>query len=296
MTLHRTLRGKPWIGTGRGLEGQHISALLFEPGSGRLFAGCHADDGASWAELDAYADPSDDFWHEVHRLLIHSNDPDLMYLATGLGSYRTRDGGKSFDNVHHRGGRMGYPEFLFLDPTDHATILMGGSRLNPTEWFRDGIADSTILQSRDQADSWTEPNAGFPNPAIGAFEAMSLHLWYGGMMLVIGTATSEGRATDDNCRSWICLDDHVPPVSKEDHHLPFMSDEDRAAAMTERGHRDGLLSPAVNSPARHQSPSGRWRPTRTGCGSRRTGPAQTRCRTRPTGNWPGSYRSARRCG
>ena len=232
------------------------------------------DDGASWTELDAYADPSDDFWHEVHRLLIHPDDPDLMYLATDLGSYRTRDGGKSFDNVHHRGRRMGYPEFLFLDPTDHATIL----------------------QSRDQGDSWTEPNAGFPNPVIGAFEEMSLHLWYGGMMLVIGAATSEGRATDDNCRSWVCLEDHVPPVSKEDHHLPFMSDEDRAAAMAERGYRDGLLSPAVNSPARHPSPSGRWRPTRTGCGSRRTGPAQTRCRTRPTGNWPGSYRSARRCG
>ena len=29
--------------------------------------------------------------------------------------------------------------------------------------------------------------------------------------------------------------DDVPPLSKEDHHLPFMSDEDRAAAMAERG-------------------------------------------------------------
>jgi photosystem II stability/assembly factor-like uncharacterized protein len=193
------------------------------------------DDGVTWTELGGYASAEDKSWREVHRLMIHPHDPDLMYLATGEGLFRTRDGGLSFTNVHHRGERMGYPEFLFLDPSDHKTIWMGGSHLNPTEWFKDGIADSTILQSRDQGDSWTEPNAGFPNPVIGAFEAMSMHLWYGGMMIVIGTATGEIWATDDYCRSWVCLDDDVPPLSKEDHHLPFMSDEDRAAAMAARG-------------------------------------------------------------
>lgn len=347
VTLERKLRGKPWVETGRGLDGLHIAALLFEPSSGKLFAGCHGDgglwvsgngdgtewrqitaglnhdhfyslaarrngdtvtlfagaspaalyrsddlgenwsamaslnavpgsdtwtfippphhphvknivfhptdpatffalveqgallkttdDGATWTELDGYAGEDDKSWHEVHRLMIHPHDPDLMYLATGEGLFRTRDGGVTFDNVHHRGERMGYPEFLFLDPSDHKTIWMGGSHLNPTEWFKDGIADSTILQSRDQGDSWTEPNAGFPNPIIGSFEAMSMHLWYGGMMLVIGTATGEIWATDDYCRSWVCLDDDVPSLSKEDHHLPFMSDEDRAAAMAARG-------------------------------------------------------------
>ncbi len=348
VTLDRKLRGKPWVETARGLEGLHISALLAEPVSGKLFAGCHgdgglwvSDDGAgaewrrietggmehahvytlagrtrdgkvtlfagtsparlyrsadlgenwtelsglrdvpgsenwtfvppphhphvknivfhptdpatffvlveqgallkttdngrTWTELDGYVDEADKSWREVHRLMIHPHDPDLMYLATGEGLYRTRDGGAGFVNVHHRGERMGYPEFLFFDPSDHKTILMGGSRFNPTEWFRDGIADSTILRSGDQGDSWTEPNGGFPNPVIGAFEAMTMHLWYGGMMLVIGTATGEIWATDDYCRSWVCLDDDVPPLSKEDHHLPFMSDADRAAAMAERG-------------------------------------------------------------
>jgi hypothetical protein len=55
------------------------------------------------------------------------------------------------------------------------------------------------------------------------------------MMIVIGTATGEIWATDDYCRSWVCLDDDVPSLSKEDHHLPFMSDADRAAAMAARG-------------------------------------------------------------
>jgi photosystem II stability/assembly factor-like uncharacterized protein len=347
VTLDRKLRGKPWVETARGLKARHISSLLSEPVSGKLFAGCHGDgglwvsedgggadwrridaniahkhiyslsarnidgavtlfagtspaalyrsndlgeswmqvsslnavpgsdkwtfippphhphvknivfhptepqtffvlveqgallkttdDGATWTELDGYASETDKSWREVHRLMFHPHDPDLMYLATGEGLFRTRDGGDSFVNVHNRGERMGYPEFLFLDPSDHKTIWVGGSHLNPTEWFKDGIADSTILQSRDQGDNWTEPNGGFPNPVIVAFEAMTMHLWYGGMMLVIGTAIGEIWATDDYCRSWVCLDDDVPPLSKEDHHLPFMSDEDRAAAMAARG-------------------------------------------------------------
>jgi len=347
VTLDRQLRGKPWVETARALDHLHVGSLLYDGGSGKLFAGCHhggglwvsenggegewrqlgngidrphiyslssrvvedrvtlfagtspaalyrsddlgenwaevsalqdvpgadkwtfipppyhphvkgvvfhpadpdtyfvlveqgallktTDDGATFVELDAYAGPDDRHWKEVHRLLIHPTEPDLMYLATGEGLYRTRNGGESFQSVHHRGLRMGYPEFLYLDPADHKTVLMAGSRLNPTEWFKDGIADSTILRSIDQGDNWTEPNAGFPNPVIGAFEAMSMHLWYGGMMLVIGTATGELYATDDHCRSWVCLYDDAPAFSKEDHHLPFMSDEERAAAMADRG-------------------------------------------------------------
>lgn len=347
VTLDRQLRGKPWIETARSLEDLHVGSLLFDEGSGKLFAGCHhdgglwvcedgsardwrqiqngldrhhiyslasrvadgrttlfagtapaalytsydlgesweevkaiqdvpgsgdwtfippphfahvknvvfhpnepdtyfvlieqgallktIDDGSSFVEIDSYSNPNDRQWKEVHRLLIHPADPKLMYLATGEGLYRTRDGGESFMNVHHRGQRVGYPEFLYFDPSDHKSVFMAGSHLNPTEWFKDGIAESTILKSTDQGENWSEQNAGFPDPVIGAFEAMSMHLWYGGMMLVIGTATGELYATDDNCRSWVCLYDGAPAFSKEDHHLPFLSDEERADAMVKRG-------------------------------------------------------------
>ena len=89
------------------------------------------DDGKSFSELDSYSSPDDRQWKGVHRLLIHPTEPDLMYLATGEGLFRTRDGGISFDNIHHRGLRMGYPEFLFLDPADHKTVLMAGVASKP---------------------------------------------------------------------------------------------------------------------------------------------------------------------
>ena len=51
VTLDRRLRGKPWVESARGLKGLHIGALLCEPGSGKLFAGCHAD-GGLWVSDD----------------------------------------------------------------------------------------------------------------------------------------------------------------------------------------------------------------------------------------------------
>lgn len=58
--------------------------------------------------------------------------------------------------------------------------------------------------------------------------------WDGGMMMAVGTATGEVYASEDKGASWVCIADNVTPVSKDDHHLPFLSEEDRAAAMEHR--------------------------------------------------------------
>jgi photosystem II stability/assembly factor-like uncharacterized protein len=193
------------------------------------------DDGRTWTDLTAYSKPEDVAYRDMHRMLIDPADPDRFFLATGEGLYRSTDGGKSFDHLMKRFDRMGYPDFLFFDPADAQTLYMGGSYLNPAQWYKEGIAESTVMRSTDGGDSWEEVSAGLPDPVVGAFEAMSLHRWDGGMMLMAGTATGEVYASDDYCRSWVCLDDDVEPVSKDDHHLPFMSKEERRAAMAARG-------------------------------------------------------------
>lgn len=193
------------------------------------------DDGRTWTDLTAYSHPDDVAYRDTHRLLIDPANPDRFFLATGEGLYRSRDGGASFDHLMKRSDRMGYPDFLFFDPAVTDTLYMGGSYLNPAQWYKAGIAESTVMRSDDDGKTWTEVAAGLPNPVVGAFEAMSLHWWDGGMMLVAGTATGEIYASDDRCASWVCLDDDVMPVSKDDHHLPFLSKEERAAAMEVRG-------------------------------------------------------------
>ncbi len=187
------------------------------------------DDGRTWRELAAYSDPDEVAYRDVHRLLIDPDDADRFFLATGEGLYRSRDGGESWDHLMKRGDRIGYPDFLFFDPQDRQTIFMGGSNLNPGAWFAKGFAASTVMRSTDGGDSWAEIAEGLPAPVVGAFEAMSQHVWDGGMMLVIGTATGQVYASENGGACWDCIAENVTPVSKDDHHLPFMSPEARKA-------------------------------------------------------------------
>jgi photosystem II stability/assembly factor-like uncharacterized protein len=192
------------------------------------------DDGASWAELASYSEPDEVAYRDVHRLLIDADDPDRLFLATGEGLYCSTDGGNTFDQLTRRGDRMGYPDFLFLDPGDAAVVYMAGSYKNPGAWFTDGVARSCVMRSTDAGDSWAELSRGIPDSMIGAIEAMAMHCWDGGMMLVFGTATGEVHASEDGGDSWTCIADDVTPVSKDDHHLPFLSAEERKRAMEVR--------------------------------------------------------------
>jgi photosystem II stability/assembly factor-like uncharacterized protein len=192
------------------------------------------NDGESWVELSSYSQADEVAYRDTHRLLINDNDPDRFYLATGEGLYRSGNGGQEWDHLTRRGDRMGYPDFLFFDPSDDRTVFMGGSYKNPGAWFADGIADSSVMRSDDAGDNWTDLRDGLPSPMVGAIEAMTMHCWTGGKMLVIGTATGELYASEDSGGSWVCIADDVTPVSKDDHHLPFLSEKQRREAMAVR--------------------------------------------------------------
>ena len=222
----------------------HVKQILFHPTEpdtlfvlveqGALLKS--TDDGRSWVELSAYSDPDEVAYRDLHRMLIRPDDPDMFFLATGMGLYRTYDGGKSFDHLTVRGvDRMGYPDFLFFDPTDFGTVFMGGSYLNPGNWYQTGQSKSCVMRSTDEGRTWLELDNGLPSPVIGAFEAMTQHVWDGGMMLLAGSATGEVFATENNGASWTCISDEVTPVSKDDHHLPWLTEEERKAAMAHRG-------------------------------------------------------------
>jgi photosystem II stability/assembly factor-like uncharacterized protein len=192
------------------------------------------DDGETWAELTSYSDPDEIAYRDVHRLLVSTNDTSLMYLASGEGLYTSRDGGADWQHLMQRGERIGYPDFLFFDPGDDATIYMGGSYRNPGAWFQAGQAESAILRSTDAGQSWLEMNNGMPDPVIGAFEAMSLYYWPGGMLLSVGTATGEIYTSEDGGNLWTEIAENVTPIAKDDHHLPFLKGEELQRAKESR--------------------------------------------------------------
>jgi photosystem II stability/assembly factor-like uncharacterized protein len=193
------------------------------------------DDGQTFTDLTSYSHPDDASYRDLHRLVIKPDDPDKLVVVTGVGIYRSEDAGQSYEQLTRRGEQMGYPDFAFLDPTDDTIIYSGGSELNPRAWYDSGMAKSSVMRSDDNGDSWVTLGNGLPNPMVGAIEGMTQHVWDGGMMLLAGTATGEIYATEDKGASWQLLTDQATPVSKEDHHIPFISEEVRRETLAARG-------------------------------------------------------------
>ena len=216
----------------------HVKSVVFHPARERTFYALVEqgallrtdDDGETWTELAGYAGPDDTTYRDVHRLVISENDPRLFYLATGEGLYRSGDGGRSWEHLMPRAGRIGYPDFLFFDPRDDGILFLGGARNDPGKWFGDPMADSIVARSTDGGRSWLELDHGMPSPVAPAFEAMCLHHWDGGMMLAVG----EIYVSENAGASWTRIVDNAAPVSKDHHHLAWYPREDRERAMAAR--------------------------------------------------------------
>ena len=189
------------------------------------------DDCRTFTDLTGYSAAHDEVYRDVHRLVIRPDDPKMFYLATGVGICRSHDGGQTYEYLMRRGERVGYPDFVFLDPKDRNALYMGGARTNPGTWRKTHLAESCVMRSPDEGDSWTELDNGLPKPVVAAIEAMGQHLWDGGMMLAAGTAAGEIFVTEDGGASWRQLADNVAPVAKDHHYIPFLPEEKRAAAM-----------------------------------------------------------------
>ena len=185
------------------------------------------DDGENFVELEEYSDPEDIAYKDCHRLTINPDNPDILWFSSGVGIYRSDDGGQNFHHLMKRGDRIGYCDFAFIDPDDARTVYQAGSTLNPDDWFKNGISKSCVMRSADNGESWEERVNGFPNPMVGSIQAMTQHLWDGGMMLFAGTATGEVYLSEDRTESWQRICDVVTPVAKDNHHLPFMTPEER---------------------------------------------------------------------
>ena len=192
------------------------------------------DDGETWTELDSYSNANDTVYRDTHRMLISKGSANVFYLASGEGIYRSDDAGATWDHLILRSDRGGYTDFLFFDPRDENTLYMGGATLDPGRWRKEGLADSHVMRSSDRGETWTGLDQGLPKPVIGAFEAMTIHQWDGGMMLVIGTATGQIYTSENEGTSWTCVADNVTPVSKDHHHIAFLPPEQAEVAMAAR--------------------------------------------------------------
>ena len=204
----------------------HVKTLAFDPRDGRtVYAGIEqgallksSDDGATWRELDSYSRPDDDVYKDVHRLVIDARTPDVLWMTTGVGLYRSADAGETWERLTTRTSRIAYPDALLISPRDPNLLFMAGSDRSPGQWRRTHDASSAIMRSRDGGRTWDLLANGLPEHMRGNVEAMSLYAWPDGYALFAGNTDGDVYASEDEGDSWSQIAHGLAPVSKVDHY------------------------------------------------------------------------------
>jgi photosystem II stability/assembly factor-like uncharacterized protein len=180
------------------------------------------DDGETWRELDGYSRPEDPTYRDTHHIVLHPKHAEIAYLATGVGMYRSDNGGRNWLALTQRGSRLGYPDFILLDPDDPERLMVSGAETSPKEWPGNGTANSAVLKSIDGGQTWRELRDGLPPLIDGSIEAMTRHSWPGGASLFFATSKGEVFASDDGGEHWIRIVQGLAPVSKSVHYRAFL--------------------------------------------------------------------------
>lgn len=157
-------RGLTWHTAQRGLHSLAIDGLAIDSQDPpRLYAGTtHAgvfktrDRGASWLRLAPLDDPLD-----RHRpVAVSPQDPETVYVGTGVSVARSSNGGRRWES---RGAlSCGVPEAIVVDPRDPGTLYTSGFI-----FFYSGCAQlpttCLVARSLDAGASWSCIQNGLPS-------------------------------------------------------------------------------------------------------------------------------------
>lgn len=176
------------------------------------------DGGRTWRELDSYSRPDDESYRDVHQCVLRPNHPDEVYMTTGMGLYRSRDGGEHWDHLTYRDKfRIGYPDKLIFSPSDDRAVFICGSLANPGTWIKLHTANAAVMVSHDIGETWALASKGMPDPLTANLEAMCLYAWPGGFELFAGTTDGKVYSSDDGAENWRLIGSDLAPVSKVEH-------------------------------------------------------------------------------
>jgi photosystem II stability/assembly factor-like uncharacterized protein len=178
-----------------------------------------SDGGQSWRELDSYSRPDDEVWKDVHRLVVDPVEPDVVWMATGVGIYRSADGGETWDRLS--GGKAGtaYPDGCVLSPRDHNVVFVASSNQGPRQWRDSRHAGATVVRSRDGGRTWELLTNGLPEDRRANIEALSVYAWPGGYALFTADTDGDVHSSEDEGASWTRIASGLPPISKVQHYL-----------------------------------------------------------------------------
>jgi photosystem II stability/assembly factor-like uncharacterized protein len=161
-TLRRAAPGSPWALEGRSLEDRHVGSLVYEAGSGKLFAGAHEDgglwvsddgEGATWRPLTNGLDRPHVYSLAARRI----GETVTLFLGTSpAGLYRSEDIGESWTEISNILDVAGTDKWTFPPPPHipHVKQIV----FHPTEpdTLYVLVEQGALLKSVDDGANWTE--------------------------------------------------------------------------------------------------------------------------------------------
>ncbi|MGH9036882.1 MAG: VPS10 domain-containing protein [Acidimicrobiia bacterium] len=171
------------------------------------------DGGATFEEL-FFEDAGCHLNKDTHRIVFHPADPDQLWLDGGDGIFRSADAGRTWTRVATPEMRIGYPDHLFVDPSDPDTVFVSGGGTPPNIWRQTGDARSTIACSRDGGRTWAPLGGGLPDSLAGNIEAVTMVTWPGGYGFLAGTTDGEVFMSAERGQAWSLVASGLPAVSK----------------------------------------------------------------------------------
>jgi photosystem II stability/assembly factor-like uncharacterized protein len=113
---------------------------------------------------------------QISKVILHPTNPDLVYVAAqgspwtptqDRGIYRTADGGKTWQRIHHVDQTSGASD-LSLNPKNPRELYAAYWDLQRTPWqVRSGGPGSGIYKTTDGGDTWTKLGDGLPKGIMG---------------------------------------------------------------------------------------------------------------------------------
>ncbi|MEE9324449.1 MAG: YCF48-related protein [Dehalococcoidia bacterium] len=162
------------------------------------------DGGESWEELNQGIDP------DIHHLALHTQQPGLIYAATGDGFYRSENGGASWQRAH-RGLEASYTVPLAFCSGTRALVVVGAATDDPTFWDRPEGAQAALYRSIQQGQNWEKLSRGLP----ASFNAMLRSVTINPARpdsVYAGTDDGELFASEDEGDSWHLIAKGLPPI------------------------------------------------------------------------------------
>jgi photosystem II stability/assembly factor-like uncharacterized protein len=203
----------------------HLKSIAVHPAEPDVYYACieqgallkTADAGHTWREIYAYATPSDRWYRDIHKIVPAFSDPRRLLMSTGVGVYRSDDGGGTWAKLTGDDFPIAYPDHLIVSPRDEDTVLVAGASTSPDVWRQTHAARSVVMRSRDRGTHWQLAAEGLPVNGRAAIEAMSIAITSERYEFFVGNTDGEVYASTDEGDTWSRIGNGLAPVAKAMH-------------------------------------------------------------------------------